>query len=110
MARKRERIYPRQLKSGRTVYDVSLDYYDPDTGRRVQRMRTFPTLAEAKTCLAEHRSDLARGQRSAPPGMTVAGALREWLATHQLHVKPTTYETYCTTVELHIVPYLGAIE
>src|SRR5207302_4175609 len=62
IARKYQRIYTRLLTNGETRYDVSVDGLYPATGKRRQRMKTFCTLKEAKTYLAQHRVDVASQQ------------------------------------------------
>ena len=87
-----------------------MDHTDPDTGRRKQQRKTFRTVKEAKAWLAQHQADEARGRGVARSRQTVASVMREWLDMHAAKVRPTTLDQYRRTVDLHIIPQIGALE
>lgn len=97
-------IRKRKLKSGRTVYDVTLEY---GIGSRVREYKTFDTLNAAQK--AEEDAKRYRNAVS-----TRAGKIRlsEYIERHYLPIaakrlQATSIETYERAIYNHIIPNLG---
>lgn len=81
-------------------------YYDP-TGR--ERARNFARKTDATRFARVVETDKLRGEWHDPRlgRVTVAEWADEWLA-HAAHLRPKTRDDYRRTLELHVLPYLGA--
>ncbi len=103
-------IRKRERKSG-TVYVASIERgKDARTGKRVERSETFATKREARAALARWQHDIAQGTYVDRTTWTVRDLLSYWLETHVDGIKrETTCERYHNTVDLHLIPALGAI-
>lgn len=103
-------IQKRLGKDGKTSYLVRVEMPGVRPGERKQRAKTFPTKREAEAALAKWLVEIDRGTAVEPSRMTVADLATKWLDTVAAHrVKPTTLNTYRSTIEKHIVPYLGNV-
>jgi integrase len=81
---------------------------DPGTGRsRPKWVSGFPTEVAAKAARDEARVAARRGQYVDRSSTTVAAYLREWLETHSVAVKPTTFCGYKHNVEHYTIPRIG---
>lgn len=73
-----------------------------------QQWRTYSTLAEAETWLAEMRRLRGTGRAVRWSNPTFADFARRWLDEDAaLRVRPTTLDRYRSLVELHLVPAFG---
>lgn len=81
-------------------------YYDP-TGR--ERARNFKRKTDATRFARIVETDKLRGEWHDPrlARVTVAEWADEWLA-HASNLKPKTRDDYRRTLELHVMPYMGA--
>jgi len=81
-------------------------YYDP-TGR--ERARNFTRKTDATRFARIVETDKLRGEWHDPrlARVTVAEWAEEWIAT-AAHLKPKTRDDYRRTLELHVLPHLGA--
>lgn len=102
--RKRER-------KGSTVYVASVERgKDRLTGKRIERSESFPTKREARAALVKWQNEIAQGTFVDRTTWTVGDLLRYWLETHVDGIKrETTTARYHTTVDIHLIPGLGAI-
>ena len=83
---------------------------DPATGRSKPRwVGGFPTEAEAKAARDEARVAGRRGSYVDRSAVTVAAYLREWLAGHEVAVKPKTFSGYRDDVEGYVIPRIGGM-
>ena len=97
-------IRKRKLKSGRTVYDVTLEY---GIGTRVREYKTFDSLKAAQKAVED-----AKRYRNAVT--TRAGKIRlsEYVQRHYMPIaskrlQATSIETYERAINNYILPYLG---
>lgn len=94
-------IYPRELKSGKVVYDVVVAQ-----GRK-RIWRRGLTEDEAKKVERHLSTDRDRGINIAPDRITVEEYLNGWIETFAKGKSASTYATYCTNLRTHIIPFLG---
>jgi integrase len=99
-------IRKRTLSSGKSVWQV--DYRD---GAQKRRHRQFPTKREADSFCVKARAEVAAGTHTADSSsITLAAAAELWLARcQQNELETTTLRQYRAHVDLHIVPYIGAL-
>jgi integrase len=90
--------------SGR--YVVVVDVAAPGEKRR-QLRRRFGTYKEARTWLAETRSQIGAGSFVQPQRMTLGDWVDEWLPVLQTQVRPQTFHSYARNLRLHVIPTLG---
>jgi integrase len=78
-------------------------------GRRKQKWHGgFGTRREAEVARAKIVNDLHRGAYVAPDRVTLAEWVRDsWLPMTQARVKPSTYDSYRSNMETHVLPALG---
>lgn len=67
----------------------------------------FATEAEAKAARDKARVAIRDGQFVARNRITVAAYLTEWLAAHEVEVKPKTHEDYRSLIDNHVTPRIG---
>jgi integrase len=74
------------------------------------RIETFARKKEADARHSEIKVDVAKGVHTPlSRSVTVATAARDWLAFVELEgIEKATLKNYRTTVELHIIPRIGA--
>jgi len=97
-------------KKGRRYYAVIYQGTDPGTGKdKYKWVAAGDRKADAERVLNE----LVRQQQDGAVALdrsTLAGYLLErWLPIQELRLRPTTYHSYRSTVELHVVPYIGRL-
>jgi integrase len=79
-------------------------------GARQQKWRGgFRTRRDAERALAEALSQQAKGTLVEPSKQTVGDFAREWMDTHRSSWRASTWQSYWTNVEAHIIPQLGLI-
>ena len=83
--------------------------FDPGTGKQIQRSITGKTQREVGQKLRKLASELDEGCYVAPSHMTVGEWLLLWQETYLGGVKPSTAYLYEREIQLHLLPYLGAI-
>lgn len=84
--------------------------YDPGTGKQLQRSITGKTQKEVAQKLKAATAAIDAGTYQAPSKMTVGQWLDIWTAEYLGGVKPRTVENYCSVVNKHIKPALGAVK
>ena len=102
-------IRKRQLKSGKTVYDVTLEY-GSSGGHRSRRVRTFRTLKEAK----QAEESCAR-YRQATKDVTDRITFEEYIDNYywpiaSKRLAATSSDTYRREIDKRLVPFLGLCE
>lgn len=87
------------------VVDVGVD----SNGRRKQKWHgSFDTRREAEVERAKIVNELHTGGYIAPDRMTLADWVREsWLPMTNTRVRPSTYNSYRSNMETHVLPALG---
>ena len=103
-------IKARKLKSGKTVYDVSVYVGFTADGKRDRRKVTCPTKSAAKL---EHAKLVA--MKDAMRGRSGRMELREYIRTHwwpraSKRLQPSSLDTYEKEVRLRILPHLGNMD
>ena len=96
-------------KKNKRWYAVIYDGVDEETGRQKRRWIPGGTRkADAERVL----SDLIQRKYEGEPVVTYKGTVREylverWLPVQKSRVRPSTYDSYRRTVDLHVLPALG---
>jgi integrase len=90
-------------------YEVVVDLgFDPATGQRRQRSKSFKTKREAQAALAAWLAEIDKGTALDRSRQTVAELLRDWLETYaRPNVRPRTLQLYEETINRHLIPGLG---
>ena len=97
----------RRRADGRWEGRLDLGFLD---GKRVRRSVYGATEREVRTKLRELAREVERGASPAPERLTVGDYLGHWLETvARPRVRPRTYESYETTIRVHLLPALGRI-
>lgn len=104
--------------SGKTtkVWTVVVDAPpDPLTGKRRQTRLTAPTKRELDDKVTAAKHSVKSGTYVTRVGTTVREFLigadgdGGWLALHKARIRPSTYSSYRSQIELYILPSLGSI-
>ena len=94
----------------RQKYYVCMDYGLDETGKRVKKYKTYPTLAQAHRGLRDFQTEQDTHQTVAPRSMTLDQWLEYWMDSI---VRPNRAETtvyaYQKIIDNHILPALGAV-
>ena len=92
----------------RQKYYVCMDYGLDETGKRVKKYKTYPTLAQARRGLRDFQTEQDTHQTVAPRSMTLDQWLEYWMDTI---VRPnraeTTVYSYQKIIDNHLGPALG---
>ncbi len=101
----------RKTRGGKqtTLWYVVVDIGAGADGRRRQKWHGgFRTRREAEAARAKIVSDLHAGSYVAPHRITLAEWVREsWLPMIASRIKPSTYDSYRSNMETHVLPVLG---
>lgn len=82
--------------------------HDPKTGKQKQVCLYGKTQAEVLQKKRAYLAELANtGQVISPSSITLEKWMGEWLATYCKTLKPRALETYRSSINTRIVPYLG---
>jgi integrase len=99
-------------KKGQRYYAVIYEGVDPVTGK--ERRRWYPAGTRKSdadrlvTDLVKRRND---GDYRAPERITLERYLLDkWLPAQRSQLRPSTYDSYKRTIELHVLPTLGAVQ
>ena len=85
-----------------------VDLGEDSNGKRQQKWKDgFRTKKDAQAALTQILGQLAAGSYVEPTKKTVAVFLREWLPAIQGTVRPSTWRSYATNMERHVIPRLG---
>ncbi len=115
--RRRRRGHVRQRPSGSWAAVIS--YTDPATGKRRRRwIGKCSTKAEAERILTSTLLDLDQGRFTEPRKITVQGFLLGegtsaspgWMASMKSRVRATTWRSYRSNIEKHILPRIGGLK
>jgi integrase len=84
---------------------------DEETGKRKQKWFSgFETKKEAEKAMAEKLNELNKGTYIEPSAMTIKDFFEIWVEDYAKNaLKPTTFQTYTTYINTHIVPSLGSL-
>ncbi|GIK78446.1 MAG: hypothetical protein BroJett022_21360 [Actinomycetes bacterium] len=93
-----------------TRWYVVLDTGRDADGRRRQKWHGgFRTRREAEVARAKLVNDLHSGSYVAPDRTTLAEWVRaSWLPMIEARIKPSTFDSYRSSMETHVLPRLGA--
>lgn len=104
----------RITRNGKTYKYYEARYtsgFDPGTGKQIQKSITGKTKTEVNKKLREILSDLDKGIYTEPNKMTLAQWLDIWLDEYVApSVKPLTYSSYKSQIEIHIKYMLGNLK
>lgn len=93
-------------KKWAVVVDVGLD----DNGRRRQKWHSgFTTRGDAEKALTELLGKLNAGTYVEPTRHSVGKYLREWLPAIKSTVRPGTWRSYKTNLDVHVIPRIGQL-
>ena len=82
----------------------------PETGRRRQKWHSgYRTRKEAERALADILGRIGRGDYVAPSTKSVGAFLDEWLASMEVRVRPSTFESYMRNLRVHVRPAIGEL-
>jgi integrase len=98
-------IYPRQLKDGRTVFDVR---YRSSNGRQCHK-RGFARKREAERYLTDQLALVHRGALIVTD-VRFAAYFDAWLAGHRLRLEAGTYRDYEIHGRLRLKPFFGTMK
>lgn len=94
----------------RKLYYACMDYGKDDTGERVKKYKTFPTLSAARKGLREFHGEMATRAQIAPRSVTVDQWLDYWLEQVVIPNRAeTTVYGYRKIIENHVSDALGDI-
>src|SRR5688572_1534753 len=98
-------------KKGNRYYAVIYEGVDPTTGK--ERRRWYPAgprkgdAEKLVTVLVKRHHD---GDYRAPEKITLGVYLTEkWLPVQRSQLRASTFDSYRTTIELHVLPTIGAV-
>jgi integrase len=98
-------ITKKEDKSGNILYYARVSLSD---GRRVGKY--FPKEKEAQKWLTEQLGNLQKGSFVEPEKTLLKEWLDKWMNDYmKISKKPTTFDSYKTTIDCHIIPELGNI-
>lgn len=84
--------------------------YDPATGKQIQRSVNGKTKAEVAEKLRKITAEIDQGIYVEPCKLTVAEWLNIWLEDYVGDVRPSTAYNYKRNLELHVIPFVGAVK
>jgi integrase len=97
------------VAKGSRYYAVIYEGIDPLTGRERRRWHPAGIDRDAASQLASRLAAKATPS-TRDRGVTLARYLREqWLPAKRLNLRPSTWDSYARTLELHVIPRLGHI-
>lgn len=88
------------------IVDIGID----EKGKRQQKWKGgYETKKAAQAALTEMLGQLAAGTYLEPTNKSVAVFLREWLPAIRGTVRASTFRSYSTNMERHVIPRLGHV-
>ena len=98
-------------EDGRVSWRVRADGgTDPATGKRRQRMKTFPTKKEAESWAREQQRMADRGEWGTAGKQTLGGWIVEWLdGPGSRGRRPSTMRSYDSQLKGRVIPALGHV-
>lgn len=96
-------------KKGKKWYAVVYDGIDPATGKYRRRwVQAGTRRADAERLVAELVQRAHRGEPVATEKITLAEYLTgRWLPVQRTRLRPSTFDSYRRTIDLHVIPALG---
>lgn len=84
---------------------------DSNTGKRKQKWFSgYTTKKEASKAMAEKITEINKGNFIEPSKTTIKEFFERWIEDYARNaLKPTTFQTYTTYINTHIIPSLGSI-
>ena len=104
----RKRVHPKKNGDNSVLYYAVVEMPRINGKRRSDWGRGFRRKKDAETALNEKLAQLGAGQLVQRSNLSVADCLRAWLDAVDGTVKPTTRSSYQKSVDLCIVPHIGA--
>jgi integrase len=97
-------------QKGKTFYAVVDHGHDPVTGKRRRSWhKSGTTKRDAQRLLQRLLDDAEDNTFIEPDRINLADYLtRDWLPTIRNEVRPSTFDSYRRSVEIHVIPHLGA--
>lgn len=112
-AKLKGRVFRRKRRDG-SFYPKWSYVVDADgngAGRRqITVSNKFESEAEARLALAKALSEMQDGTFVEPTTLTVGAYLRQWLPTIKGQVRPSTFRSYESYVNNHLIKNLGGIK
>ena len=99
-------------KLGRGIFHVRVTITDPRTGKRKEKKDTIHGKIDDALAIREQLRATLTGRHAQRPKATrqqVAEFARAWLERKRNEIGATTVERYASTLDLHLVPYLGEL-
>ena len=94
----------------RQKYYVCMDYGLDETGKRVKKYKTYPTLAQARRGLRDFQTEQDTHQTVAPRSMTLDQWLEYWMEeVIQPNRAATTIYGYRKIIDNHLSDALGSV-
>ena len=99
-------------KKGNRYYAVIYEGVDPATGKERRRWHPAGTRkADADKLVTELVKRHNDGEYRAPQKVSTGAYLTQrWLPAQRSQLKATTFDSYRRTIELHVLPALGAVQ
>ncbi len=98
-------------KKGSRYYAVIYEGADPATGKERRRWYSAgPRKADAERMVTELVKRKNDGEYRPPDRITVGSYLTDkWLPTKRAQLRPSTFDSYRRTIDLHVIPAIGRI-
>jgi integrase len=98
-------------KKGSRYYAVIYEGVDPATGKERRRWYSAgPRKADAERMVTELVKRKNDGEYRPPERTTVGSYLTErWLPAKRAQLRPSTFDSYRRTIDLHVIPAIGRI-
>ena len=98
-------------KKGKNYYAVIYEGVDPGTGKERHRWHAAgPRRSDAERLVNELVGRRQRGDDTVADRATLGSYLTDrWLPLQESRLRPTTYLSYRSTIELHVVPHIGKL-
>jgi len=98
-------------RKGNRYYAVIYEGVDPLTGKEKRRWYPAGTRkSDADKLVTELVKRMHDGSYRAPTTITLGEYLaKKWLPAQRSQLRPSTFDSYRRTLELHVVPTLGAV-
>ncbi len=110
--RKKGRDAQGRVRENLKVYDVSIRYNDPITGKRKQMLRRgFLTKGAAAAFLLEQQDKLRQNTFVVPKPVSFKTFLEGWYEDYvAVNLRPSTKAGYTAIIDRHLIPHLGGLD
>lgn len=98
-------------KKGKNYYAVLYEGIDPATGKEQHRWHAAgPRRSDAERLVNDLVKRRHRGEDTTSDRATLGAYLKDrWLPLQESRLRPTTFTSYSSMIELHVVPYIGRL-